>query len=70
MIQMCVGKKYRVEYAIWRRRWSVQRLRFLAALKLAAINQNPRLFCFDDVTRSGYFSASGANQGDFHSDGF
>ena len=68
MIQMCVGEKYRVEYEIGRRRRSVQRLGFLSALKLTAINQDPRLPCLDDVTGPGYFAASSANQGDFHCD--
>jgi hypothetical protein len=65
---MCVGKKYRVEYAIGRRRRPVQRLRFLAALKLTAINKNSRLVCLDDVTRTGDFAASCANESDFHRD--
>ena len=69
MIQMRVGKKYRVEYEIGRRRRSVQRVRFLATLKLTAIDKNSSLSCFDDVTRTGYFAASCSNEGNCHSDG-
>ena len=47
----------------------IQRLGFLAALKQTAIDKNPRLFCLNDVTRTGYFAASRANEGDFHRDG-
>jgi hypothetical protein len=68
MIQMSVGEKDRVECEIRSCRWPIQRLRFFAALKQTAINQDPRLFCPDDVTRTGYFAASRANEGDFHRD--
>jgi hypothetical protein len=39
-------------------------------LKQAAIKQDPRLFCLDDVTRTGYFAASCANESDFHLDDY
>jgi hypothetical protein len=35
-------------------------------LKLTAVDQDPRLLCLNDVTRTGYFAASCANEGDFH----
>jgi hypothetical protein len=55
-----------VEFAI-RRCWSpIQRLRFFAALKKTAIDQNSRLLGLNDVTGTGYFAASCANEGDFH----
>jgi hypothetical protein len=68
MIQMSVGEEHGVEYQIWRGRRPVQRLCFLAALKLTAINQYPRLLRLHDVTGAGYFAASCSNEGDFHPD--
>ena len=68
MIQICVREKDRVECEI-RSRWrAIQRLRFFATLKQTAIDKNPRLLCLNDVTRTGYFAASRANEGDFHRD--
>ena len=68
MIQMSVREKDRVECEI-RSRWrAIQRLRFFATLKQTAIDKNPRLLCLNDVTRTGYFAASCANQGDLHRD--
>ena len=68
MIQMSVRENDRVEFAI-RSRWrAIQRLRFFATLKQTAIDKNSRLLCLNDVTRTGYFAASCANEGDFHRD--
>ena len=68
MIQMCVREKYRVECSIGRGRRSVQRFGFFAALKLTGINQDPRLFCLNDITRTGDFAANRSNESDFHLD--
>jgi hypothetical protein len=35
-------------------------------LKQAAINQDSRLFCLDNVTGTSHFAAGGANERDFH----
>ena len=68
MIQMSVREKDRIEFAI-RCRWrAIQRLRFFATLKQTAIDKNSRLLCLNDVTRTGYFAASCANERDFHRD--
>src|SRR6187401_970611 len=68
MIQMSVGKKNRVEFVI-RSRWQpIQRLRFPATLKQTTIDKNSRLLCLDDITRTGYFAACCASEGDFHRD--
>jgi len=37
-------------------------------LKQTAIDKDPRLFCLYDVTRTGYFAATCAKEGDFHRD--
>ena|SRR6188472_462796 len=66
MIQMPMGEKDRIELAIRSRGRAIQRLRFFAALKQTAIDKNSGLLCFNDVTRTGYFAASSANEGDFH----
>ncbi len=66
MIQMSVRKKDRIEFEIRSRWWPIQRLRFLAALKKTAIDKNSRLLGLNDVTGTGYFAASCANEGDFH----
>jgi hypothetical protein len=63
-----VGEKNRVECAIRCRRRPVQRLRFFATLKQTAIKKNSCLLCLDEVTGTGDFSASGANERDFHCD--
>jgi hypothetical protein len=66
MIQMPVCQNHRIESAIrscWR---LVERLRFFAALKQTAINENPRLFRLDDVTGTRDFAASRANRGGLH----
>jgi len=69
MIQMPMGEKDRIELAIRSRGRAIQRLRFFAALKQTAIDKNSGLLCFNDVTRTGYFAASCANEGDLHRDG-
>ena len=66
MIEMAVREDYRIECAIRSYRRPIQRLGLLASLKETAINQDPRLFCMDDVTGTSYFAASGANECDFH----
>jgi hypothetical protein len=63
---MSVRQKDRIEFAIRSRWWPIQRFGFFAALKQTAIEKNPRLLCLNDVTRTGYFAASSANEGDFH----
>jgi hypothetical protein len=68
VIQVCVGEKNRVECAIRRRRRPVQRLGFFAALKQTAIEKNSGLLSLDEITGTGDFSASGANERDFHRD--
>jgi hypothetical protein len=68
MIQMSVCEKDLIEFAIRGRGWPIQRLRFPASLKQTAIHKNSRLLCLNDVTRTGYFAASCANEGDFHRD--
>jgi hypothetical protein len=58
--------QHRVELGIrsgWR---AIQELGFFAALKETVINENTRLFCLDDVARTGDFAASGASDTDFH----
>ena len=66
MIQMPVREQHRVESAI-RSRWrTIQRFRFFAPLKKAAIDENPRLFCLDAVTRTGDFASSSAKESDLH----
>ena len=66
MIQMSVREKDRIVFAI-RCRWRpIQRLRFFATLKQTAIDKNSRLLGLNDVTRTGYFAASCANERDFH----
>ena len=68
MIQMSVRENDRIEFAIrscWR---AIQRLRFFATLKQTAVDKNARLLCLYDVTRTGYFAATCANEGDFHRD--
>jgi hypothetical protein len=67
MIQMSVREQHRIECAIRRRGRTIQRLRFFAALKQTAINQDPRLVCLDDVTRTGDFASSGTDKSDFSS---
>jgi hypothetical protein len=68
MIQMSVRENDRIEFAI-RRHWrAIERLRFFAALKQPAIDKDSRLLCLNDVTRTGYFAATCANEGDFHRD--
>jgi hypothetical protein len=37
-------------------------------LKQTTIDKNARLLCLNDVTRTGYFAATCANEGDFHRD--
>jgi hypothetical protein len=66
---MSVGEQDRIECAIRRRGRPIQRLRFFAALKQTAIDKDTRLLCLNDVTRTGYFAASRANEGDLHRDG-
>jgi hypothetical protein len=69
MIQMSVGEKYRVECAIRSCWWPIQRLGFFAALKQTAIDKDTRLLCLNDITRTGYFAASRANEDYLHRDG-
>src|SRR5262249_29982539 len=68
MIEMAVRKDYRVERAV-RSRWrTIQRLRFFAALKQAAVDKNAGLLRLNDVTRTGYFAARCANENDLYHD--
>jgi hypothetical protein len=41
----------------------------VAVVKYPAIDKNAFLFCLNDVTGTGYFTASRAKEGDFHRDG-
>ena len=66
MIQMSVGEYYRIECEIRSRWWPIQSLGFLATLKQTAIDKNSRLLCLNDVTRTRYFAACCANEGDLH----
>ena len=68
MIQMAVREKDRVECEIRSCRRAIQCLRFFATLKQTTVDKNARLFCLNDVTRTGYFAATCANEGDFHRD--
>src|SRR3954449_8639854 len=66
MIQMSVGDKDRIEFVI-RSRWrAIQRLRFLATLKQTAIEKNTGVLGLNDVTRTRYFAACCASEGDLH----
>ena len=68
MIQMSMRENDRIEFAIRSCRRTIECLGFLATLKQTAIDKNSRLLCLNDVTRTGYFAATCANEGDFHRD--
>jgi len=69
MIEMPMCQQHCIESAIRRRGRPIQRVGFLAALKQPAINKDTCLLGFNDVTRTGYFAASCANEGDLNRDG-